>query len=66
MITTPKRFDINNPVPITFGINPVIKNTIPVLAGLLRACPELVEGKDAKIMTKPAKKKPLKYKNINR
>jgi len=44
----------------------VIKNTIPVLAGLLRACPELVEGKGAKIMTKPTKKKPLKYKNINR
>jgi len=41
---------------LTAGFKPWnIKNTVPVLAGFLRVGPELVEGKDAKIMTKQTK-----------
>ena len=53
---TPKGCNVINHVPINIGINPWnIKNTVPVLAGFLRVGPELVEGKDAKIMTKQTK-----------
>jgi len=38
----------------------------PVLAGFLRACPEPVEGKDAKIVTNPININSGRYIIINR